>query len=85
HSKLSIQYTQEATGVIYTDLYEIYFAVIPTGDLVYYTINKKTNRKGNYHRLMKLESIYNHLIKLGVLEESIQFEVILHDAIFREG
>lgn len=79
HSRFSIQCNQEATGVIYTDKYEIYFAILPTGDFVYYTINNKTNRKGNYCRVMKLESIYNHLIKLGVLDENISFEAILSD------
>lgn len=84
HSNFSIQCSREATGVIYTNLYEIYFAILPTGDFVYYTVNKKTNRKGNYYRVMKLESIYNHLIKLGVIDKSIQFGVILSDAIFRD-
>lgn len=84
-SKLSIQYSQEATGVIYTNLYEVYFAILPTGDFVYYTVNKKTNRKGNYCRVMKLESIYNHLIKLGVLDKSIHFGAILSDVIFRDN
>ncbi|GLC89799.1 hypothetical protein [Lysinibacillus piscis] len=49
YSEASTQYTKEATGIISTNMYEIHFAVLPTGDLVYYTVNKKTKKKGNYH------------------------------------
>lgn len=85
YSKFAMDSTQEETGVINTHLYEINFAVLPTGDFVYYTVNKKTHKKGNYHRIMKLESIYKHLIKLGILDENISFEEVLSDAIFESN
>ncbi|WPK10294.1 GNAT family N-acetyltransferase [Lysinibacillus louembei] len=81
----SIRYTKEATGVISTNKYEVHFAVLPSGDLVYYTVNKNTKKKGNYHRVMQLESIYNHLTKLGVINESTGFFDILNDMVFGEA
>lgn len=45
HSTCSIQYTDKATWIISTDKYEIYFAILPTGDVVYYTVNKKRIEK----------------------------------------
>lgn len=82
HSTCPIQYDQEGTGQINGPKHIIHFAILPTGDLAYYTVNKKSNKKANYSRIMKLESIYNRLIDLGVLDQNIPFGELLVDTIF---
>lgn len=43
-------------------------AVIPTGDYVMYTYNKKVDKYQSYKRFAYLISLYIELVKIGVLE-----------------
>lgn len=84
HSKCLLQIIHEITGIIITPKYEIHFAILPSGDVAYYTVNKKSKRKGNFQRIMGIKTLHNHLIKLGVLDESIGFDIVLCDLLFGE-
>lgn len=73
----SITFASDFTGIIDSPKYHIYFAILPTGDFVYYTINKKSNIKGNYSRIATIQTVYERLIKLGGITSNLSVEEII--------
>ena len=56
----------ERDGAAYkvrTPRYEIYLRFLHFGHVAQYTINRKTNKKGNYSKSMFYPAIYNNLVK----------------------
>ncbi|WP_342528197.1 hypothetical protein MKY84_04975 [Chryseomicrobium sp. FSL W7-1435] len=66
-SNSKLVFTDETRGVIELKDYTLHFAVIPNGDFVYYTKNKKTGRNANYSRAVLDRVIFQYLQKWGAI------------------
>lgn len=74
-------FTEETCGVFEMKDYELYFGVIPNGDFVYYTKNKKTGRNANYTRVMLDRVIFQHLQKWGAITKQLSYVELMTNRI----
>ncbi|HWL25794.1 MAG TPA: hypothetical protein VNR38_18935 [Ureibacillus sp.] len=56
------------------DDYEMRIAVLPTSDYVTFMINKSTNKRSNYRRMMQQIVVYQYLLDFGILPKDNSFE-----------
>lgn len=63
----SLNFISDFMGTIDLPKYQINFAILPTGDFVYFTINNKSKIKRNYYRITKMYTLHERLVKLGLI------------------